>query len=259
MEKTNFHTHTSRCLHAGGTDVEYIEAAIENNIKILGFSDHAPYPDNRFGLRMQYNELDEYLQTMKKLKNKYLNQIEIRIGLEIEYDSEKKAYYEQLLNEKGVEYLALGQHIYVSPSKEYINIYNLDNTKQYIEYAHTVKEAIQSGYFAFIAHPDVIFLNDFPWDHNCEIASDIIIEVAYQSNIPLEFNANGLRRGLEQFCDGERYPYPHQNFWKKVAKNNIPVLINADAHHPSNIYDDKMELAYKLATDWGLNIITDYQ
>lgn len=90
MEKTNFHTHTSRCLHAGGTDVEYIEAAIENNIKILGFSDHAPYPDNRFGLRMQYNELDEYLQTMKKLKNKYLNQIEIRIGLEIEYDSEKK-------------------------------------------------------------------------------------------------------------------------------------------------------------------------
>ena len=60
------------------------------------------------------------------------------------------------------------------------------------------------------------------------------------------------------FCDEERYPYPHPKFWSKVAKTNIPVLINADAHHPSNIYDDKMELAYKLVGEWGLNLITDY-
>ena len=29
MEKTNFHTHTARCLHAGGTDTEYVEAALK--------------------------------------------------------------------------------------------------------------------------------------------------------------------------------------------------------------------------------------
>lgn len=258
MEKTNYHTHTPRCLHAGGTETEYIEAAIENNMTILGFSDHAPYPDNRFGLRMQYEELDDYLQTIKNLKKQYKNQIEIRVGLEIEYDSEKKAYYEQLLNEKGVKYLVLGQHIYVSPNKEYINIYSLNNTEQYIEYAQTIKEAVQTGYFAFIAHPDVIFVNDLAWDQNCELASDIIIEAAIKTKTPLGFNANGLRRGIQAFCDEERYLYPHPKFWSKVAKTNIPVLINADAHHPSNIYDDKMELAYKLVDEWGLNLITDY-
>jgi len=193
----------------------------------------------------------------KILKNN-INQIEIRVGLEIEYDSEKKAYYEQLLNEKGVEYLVLGQHIYVSPNKEYINIYSLNNTEQYIEYAQTIKEAVQTGYFAFIAHPDVIFVNDLAWDQNCELASDIIIEAAIKTKTPLEFNANGLRRGIQAFCDEERYPYPHPKFWSKVAKTNISVLINADAHHPSNIYDDKMELAYKLVDEWGLNLITDY-
>ena len=247
MEKTNYHTHTPRCLHAGGTETEYIEAAIENNMIILGFSDHAPYPDNRFGLRMQYEELDDYLQTIKNFKKQYKNQIEIRVGLEIEYDSEK-----------GVEYLVLGQHIYVSPNKEYINIYSLNNTEQYIEYAQTIKEAVQTGYFAFIAHPDVIFVNDLAWDQNCELASDIIIEAAIKTKTPLEFNANGLRRGIQAFCDEERYPYPHPKFWSKVAKTNISVLINADAHHPSNIYDDKMELAYKLVDEWGLNLIIDY-
>ena len=259
MKKTYFHTHTTRCLHAGGADTEYVEAAIEAGMSILGFSDHAPYPDNRFGLRMQYEELDEYIESIKRLKNKFSDQIEIRVGLEIEYDSEKSTYYEQLLNEKSVEYLVLGQHIYVGPNKEFINIYSLEKTEQYVEYAKSLKEAVKTGYFAFIAHPDVIFLNNLAWDHNCDLASDIIIEAALQSKIPLEFNANGLRREIQEFCDGSRYPYPHEKFWMKVAKHPIQVIINADAHHPNNIDDDKMELAHELARQWGLNVITDYK
>ena len=111
MIKTNFHTHTKRCQHAGGEDIEYIQEAINAGFTTLGFSDHAPYPDDRFGLRMKYSELDEYIETMKKLKEQFKNQIQLRIGLEIEYDSRKSAYYEQLINEKGIDYLVLGQHI----------------------------------------------------------------------------------------------------------------------------------------------------
>lgn len=65
MITTNFHTHTPRCLHAAGTDTEYIESAIATKMTILGFSDHAPYPDNRFGLRMSYDQLDEYIESIK--------------------------------------------------------------------------------------------------------------------------------------------------------------------------------------------------
>ena len=42
--RTNFHTHTMRCNHADGTDRAYVEAAIKSGIKVLGFSDHVPYP-----------------------------------------------------------------------------------------------------------------------------------------------------------------------------------------------------------------------
>ncbi len=38
----NYHTHTSRCGHAGGSDEEYVQAAIKAGYQILGFSDHAP-------------------------------------------------------------------------------------------------------------------------------------------------------------------------------------------------------------------------
>lgn len=42
MNKNNYHTHTTRCFHAIGKDEEYVKAAIQANIKELGFSDHTP-------------------------------------------------------------------------------------------------------------------------------------------------------------------------------------------------------------------------
>ena len=35
----NYHTHTYRCHHADGTEREYVERAIENGLKIFGFSE----------------------------------------------------------------------------------------------------------------------------------------------------------------------------------------------------------------------------
>ena len=39
----NYHTHTTRCRHASGTEEAYVQAAIQGGLEILGFSDHTPY------------------------------------------------------------------------------------------------------------------------------------------------------------------------------------------------------------------------
>ena len=41
--KTNYHTHTTRCMHATGSDEEYVLSAIKGGYQILGFSDHTPW------------------------------------------------------------------------------------------------------------------------------------------------------------------------------------------------------------------------
>lgn len=38
----NYHTHTTRCMHAIGSEEEYILAAISAGYTELGFSDHTP-------------------------------------------------------------------------------------------------------------------------------------------------------------------------------------------------------------------------
>ena len=67
--KHNYHTHTFRCNHASGSDREYVETAIQNGMKTLGFSDHAPYlfPFNDYYsfYRMKVDEIEEYAQSVR--------------------------------------------------------------------------------------------------------------------------------------------------------------------------------------------------
>ncbi|MGU8870386.1 histidinol-phosphatase [Clostridium perfringens] len=255
LKKINFHTHTKRCKHAKGEDKDYIDAAIKNNLDILGFSDHGPYPDNRFNLRMNFNELEEYKSTLEKLKIKFKNFIQIKIGLEIEYLPSDDFYYNYLKNELKFDYLALGQHLFLTENGELKNTYSLKSTKEYIEYAKSICLGIKSGYFDFVAHPDLIFINDFPWDENCDKACNLIIYTAKKYDFILEFNANGIRRGKKKYSDGERFPYPYEKFWNKVSLAKVKTIINSDCHTPCDLWDNTMDYAYTLANNLNLNII----
>ncbi len=86
MNKNNYHTHTTRCFHAIGKDEEYVKAAIQANIKELGFSDHTPWHyDSSFkaSMRMPECQLDDYIESILSLKEKY-NGKKIKIDVNVE-------------------------------------------------------------------------------------------------------------------------------------------------------------------------------
>ena len=63
LKRVNYHTHCRRCRHARGEASEYAEEAIRKGLSVLGFSDHLPFPFDRYGgMRMPYAELEEYLE-----------------------------------------------------------------------------------------------------------------------------------------------------------------------------------------------------
>ena len=86
---TNYHTHTTRCGHAEGTEEEYILTALRCGFKVLGFSDHTPWayatPGFVSRIRMLPSQLDDYVLTLRGLREKYADKLHIRIGLEAEY------------------------------------------------------------------------------------------------------------------------------------------------------------------------------
>lgn len=256
--KTNFHTHVQRCRHAGGSEEDYVKAAVDNGLSQLGFSDHSPFPDIDYGLRMPFCELQEYLDEINTLTVKYQADIILWKGLEIEYLPEHRNYYEELLTKWNVDYLLMGEHFYKNTDGMTANIYGpTSSTEQFIAYANTAAEGMKSGFFKAIAHPDLYMLNPFMWDDNCRKAADIIIDAAVATGTVLEYNANGFRRGISDFPDGARYPYPHENFWVMAAQSSAQVIVGSDCHNPAKLWDDMVEFAYQRLQELGIRPITD--
>ena len=111
MLKTNYHTHTIRCGHASGEDEEFVLEAIALGFTELGFTDHIMLPDHpQIGIRGDYSLLDDYVNSLNKLKEKYKDRITIHIGFEAEAMKYYFPYYRSLLKSGKIQYLILGNH-----------------------------------------------------------------------------------------------------------------------------------------------------
>ena len=118
--KTNYHTHTTRCMHAVGSDEEYVLSAIKGGFQILGFSDHTPWKYRTSyvaDMRMLPEELPEYIESLQYLREKYREQIDIKIGLECEYFPEYIPWLKEQIKKYQLNYILFGNHHFHTDEK----------------------------------------------------------------------------------------------------------------------------------------------
>ena len=227
-----YHTHTYRCGHATGTEEEYVLSAIKHGYKVIGFTDHVFLPDLvQEGIRGRYEELDDYINTVNQLKEKYKDKIEIHLGFECEYGDKYKDYYQWLKKEKGIEYMILGQHLFFTDN----GFIWLNDIKDHVaglkQYCETIIKGIESGLFTYIAHPDLFvrFFKEIPEESINDIRR--LCKCAEEHHLPFEINLGALRvtRGQEGVIT-----YPYEPFFQIVKEYNIPLIIGVDAHNPND-------------------------
>ena len=113
----NLHTHTHRCKHARGSPADYAKAAEEKGIRVLGMTDHTPFPDDRvIMIRMGIAELDDYIREVREARAAY-PKLKILLGLECEYFPEFDDFYRMLREEKKMDYLIGSVHFYMYKGK----------------------------------------------------------------------------------------------------------------------------------------------
>ena len=111
--RTNYHTHTTRCHHATGSDEEFVLSAIKGGYQELGFSDHTPwkYHTNYVSdIRMTPEELPEYVESLRSLREKYKGQISLKIGLECEYFPDYLHWLKGVIKKYELDYVIFGNH-----------------------------------------------------------------------------------------------------------------------------------------------------
>lgn len=239
-----FHSHTFRCNHAEGDIEDYVSLAIKNGIKIYGVSDHVFLPGvSEPKTRGEYSCLEGYINAFKEAKKKHLNEIEMYLGFECEYASVFEDYYKSLLYKKGFDYLICGQHNGFDENKNYIHLVKnhiRDEIEDLEEYVKEVNNAIRSGLFLYIAHPDLLFISAKEVTPELERLSDEIIKCAIENNAVFEINIHGLYR-QEKNAPYGNIGYPASYFWKKVAKTNIRVVYGGDYHFLWEVGDKHLE------------------
>lgn len=247
----SYHNHTYRCHHATGTERQYIEKALSGGIRYMGFSDHIPCPppEGRIENNYRVSMIDRftYAQTILALKEEYKDRIDIKLGYEAEYSPALIDKMLEICRETEAEYMILGQHfigdwlrgLEVAASIENHSVEFLDG------YVNTVCEAMRTGYFTYVAHPDVV---NFTGDEAIYLEKmRKICETSIETGTPLELNFLGIR--------GNRH-YPNLTFWKMVGEMGCEVVYGIDAHARRDAYDEEsLKKAEKIKEKYGLNVI----
>ncbi len=258
--KRDGHTHTHYCLHASGELAEeYVRKAIEQGFTMYSFTEHLPFPASFWPsfpyaeetiqqLGMLNDDLDGYFREMYALKKKYREQIDLKVGLEIDFLPSETAYLRMMLKEYGayLEDALLSVHIVegcggyrcvdVDPSdfKEGLLDYYGSYEKVQIAYFQGVKEALATDLGKYkpkrIGHLTLChkFQHYFQQEGvMSEKTKAVLLELLYyvkEHGYSLDVNVAGL---FKNYC---REIYPSLRIVQVAKSLNIPLVYGSDAH-----------------------------
>ena len=251
--QVNLHTHSHYCGHGAGELFEFADSAERVGLTALGFSEHCPVPDNRWGAsRMRYKQQDSYMHDCRTVQAQR-DDLSILCGFECDHDARYLTYYrEQLLDSGYADYLIFGLHYLDEPDHGDTYIEHLPPTATWLHsYTDRYIDGLCSGLYLFGVHPDLFGMFYTRWDAEAISCSRSILACAESERIPLEINGYGFRKPLMHCDEGMRIPYPLYQFWDLAAAYDIRVIVNSDTHYPEHM-DLSGTGAHELADNRGL-------
>ena len=251
MQKFNYHTHTYRCGHADDNmmDEDYVKEFINKGFKKIAFTDHCPEKeiiDKRPTMRMDYSQINEYLTSIKNLKEKYKDKIDIQTGFEIEFLPGQEKNLLEL--KEMTDILVLGQHFIYADNNKDLKIFRKHefSDEDLIKYANYIDTALKLKIPDIVVHPDLYMLDRNEFGEKEKKVAEMICKSAEKYNIPLEINLSEAYMYLSNLKD--KISYPCKEFWKVATNYNIKVIYGIDAHYKEHIrlYEDSIEMVNKI-------------
>jgi histidinol-phosphatase (PHP family) len=267
MHLTNLHTHTNYCDGKHSAE-DMIISAINCNMKSIGISTHGPLPF-KSDWSIQKTEVDNYIDEIIKLKQKYRGTIEIYLGMELDYipGIGFDEYTLDLI--KKLDYYIASVHFLAkfNNGEMWTVDYNLEELMNGINESFNgdIRIAIETyyGYIGkmameykppIIGHLDlfkknnknnILFDENEKWYIN---AVEKCLSKIAKTPCIVEINTGGIARGYT------KEQYPSTFILKMIKEKNIPVIINSDAHSTDGIIC-KSEEVYKLVYNLGFEKI----
>lgn len=251
MNLTNYHSHCSFCDGRAPLE-EFVKEAIRQGFYSYGVSSHAPLP---FPTRwtMEWEQMEAYLDEFNNLRQKYADEIELYVGLEIDYLNEESNPSVARFTELPLDYRIGSVHLLYDAAGEVVDIdcslavfkervdrhFNGDVLRVVRMYFDRLFRMVELGGFDILGHADKMHYNascyhpgllDEPWYE--ALMKDYFSLVASRGYL-VEINTKAYD-SLGTF-------YPNSRYWELMKEYQIKVLVNSDAHYPERINAGRME------------------
>ncbi len=260
MGWTNFHSHTHFC--DGTHPVEaYLEEAESKGLIAYGYSSHAPTPYPSCKWAMKKERLADYVSSVNALKG--TSEVEVYVSLEIDYVPDQMGPSSEWIRNAGLDY-TLGSVHFVDfhesgepweidgPLSEFEKgldgIFNGDAEAAVSRYYELTRHMVGHDCPQIIGHLDKIKMQNSRkpfFNENADwyqVQVDKTLETIAATNAIVEVNTRGLykKRAVET--------YPGKSTLQKIKDLNIPIMLNSDGHHPSEIIAEFEDTAEMLIT-----------
>lgn len=256
MQQFNLHTH-SIFSDGKSTPEEVVLEAINQGMKVLGFSDHSPVPfENSFAIKN--DNVQNYISTIKSLKEKYKEQIDIYCSMEMDFIPGIVKDFKKTKEEFGLDYMIGSVHLvgndvdrlwFIDGSKVetydegLFNYYNGDIKKGVKTFFYQYNEMIETEEFDIVGHFDKIKMHnrDRYFTENDKWYRDLVMEtltLIKEKSLIVEVNTRGIyKKRSTDF-------YPATWLLPVMHEMNVPVVISSDSHKA-----EELTLCFKEAED----------
>ena len=262
MDLCTYHSHCTFCDGKAPAE-EFVKAAIEAGFHSYGVSSHSPLPfDTRWSLSK--GDVEAYLREMERLKKQYAGQIELYVGLEIDYLNDGWGPANDYFQRMPLDYRIGSVHLVTNGEtgemmdmdgsfddfrENFRNVYHDDLKHLVRDYFRSSARMVELGGFDFVAHLDKISMNG-------SLVEPMLTEQAWYNELLREYLQLIAEKGVMVEVNTKAYTkkglmFPNVKYFKWLKELNIPVMVNSDAHLPQLVNDNR-ELAFRLLRDAGI-------
>lgn len=231
----DLHLHTSRCGHATGTVIDYVEAAREAGLRTICFTDHLPMPaDYPQHYTMGPGEIGAYLEDVR-VAAAYAAETggpEVLCGVEADWLPGHVSFTRDMLTTLDLDMVLGSVHFlddWAFDDPDLIDRYlSVETDALWERYFAEFAAAAGSGLFDVMAHPDLVkkFGSRPSIDPSplYERTADAIAE----GGCAVEVNTAGLRKPAAEI-------YPSLALLAACRRRGVPATIGSDAHDPREV------------------------
>jgi histidinol-phosphatase (PHP family) len=258
----DYHVHESHSRDAPTATIRsLVEVAEAKGVEEMAFTTHLILEGQDMYLGVQPDELDGYFRLIEEAQSD--THVRLRAGLEVDYFRSQERGIRAIVEEHPLDYV-LGSTHYING----VDIGSRIEAREFFEgrplwdaadeYFTVWREAVESGLFDAMAHPD--YWRKFLYTARAEPATwseyGVVVADAIESlvrcGVGVEVNTSAMRHGLGSF-------YPVREFMEAAHAAGVRnVTLGSDTHSPE-VLGYMIPEAAKMLHDVGFSSVSTFR